>query len=103
MRPAHDMAAATHSPATHAAHSTTPIYDALYAEYRRQFRALPGDRTGEEELGLEAIRGIWGRTSIATGSWDSPTPYRQPQPHHTRGYFPAALPPGPRDIRHHGR
>jgi hypothetical protein len=26
----------------------TPIYDALYAEYRRLFRALPGDRTGEE-------------------------------------------------------
>ncbi|MFJ6216102.1 hypothetical protein ACIQGZ_22615 [Streptomyces sp. NPDC092296] len=30
--------------------SATPIYDALYAEYRRLFRALPGDRAGEEDL-----------------------------------------------------
>ncbi|MFI2612108.1 hypothetical protein [Kitasatospora sp. NPDC018619] len=31
-------------------HSATPIYDELYSEYRRLFRALPGDRTGEEDL-----------------------------------------------------
>ncbi|MGW1023232.1 hypothetical protein ACWD4J_05830 [Streptomyces sp. NPDC002577] len=31
-------------------HSATPIYDALYAEYRRSFRTLPGDRSGEEDL-----------------------------------------------------
>ncbi|MGW2253705.1 hypothetical protein ACWCXH_26465 [Kitasatospora sp. NPDC001660] len=31
-------------------HSTTPIYDELYSEYRRLFRALPGDRSGEEDL-----------------------------------------------------
>lgn len=30
--------------------SVTPIYDALCAEYRRSFRTLPGDRSGEEEL-----------------------------------------------------
>ncbi|MEU5192370.1 hypothetical protein AB0G83_35295, partial [Streptomyces klenkii] len=30
--------------------SVTPIYDALYAEYRRSFRALPFDRSGEEDL-----------------------------------------------------
>lgn len=30
--------------------SGTPIYDALYNEYRRLFRALPGDRSGEEGL-----------------------------------------------------
>lgn len=30
--------------------SNTPIYDALYSEYRRLFRALPGDRSGEESL-----------------------------------------------------
>ncbi|MER5640280.1 hypothetical protein ABT095_25455 [Kitasatospora sp. NPDC002227] len=30
--------------------SATPIYDNLYSEYRRLFRALPGDRTGEEDL-----------------------------------------------------
>ncbi|MCE7080797.1 hypothetical protein LZF96_11710 [Streptomyces sp. ST2-7A] len=29
--------------------SATPIYDALCAEYRRLFRTLPGDRSGEEE------------------------------------------------------
>ncbi|WP_329568860.1 hypothetical protein [Kitasatospora sp. NBC_01266] len=28
----------------------TPIYDELYSEYRRLFRALPGDRTGEEDM-----------------------------------------------------
>ncbi|MFJ4095242.1 hypothetical protein ACIPYS_26940 [Kitasatospora sp. NPDC089913] len=31
-------------------HSVTPIYDELYSEYRRLFRALPGDRSGEEDL-----------------------------------------------------
>ncbi|WP_052441568.1 hypothetical protein [Streptacidiphilus anmyonensis] len=30
----------------------TPIYDALYAEFRRLFRSLPGDRTGEENFKL---------------------------------------------------
>ncbi|MEU5183536.1 hypothetical protein AB0G49_26135 [Streptomyces longwoodensis] len=35
--------------------SATPIYDALYAEYVRSFRALPGDRSGEEELGFTAF------------------------------------------------
>ncbi|WP_299537732.1 hypothetical protein [uncultured Streptomyces sp.] len=32
--------------------SPTPIYDALYSEYLRSFRALPGDRSGEESLGF---------------------------------------------------
>ncbi|MFJ1975113.1 hypothetical protein ACIO93_41545 [Streptomyces sp. NPDC087903] len=35
--------------------SATPIYDALYAEYVRSFRSLPGDRSGEEELGFTAF------------------------------------------------
>ncbi|WP_326764792.1 hypothetical protein OG978_09635 [Streptomyces sp. NBC_01591] len=35
--------------------SHTPIYDALYSEYRRSFRALPGDRSGEENLGFMAF------------------------------------------------
>lgn len=35
--------------------SHTPIYDALYSEYRRSFRALPGDRSGEESLALPAF------------------------------------------------
>ncbi|MGW4732320.1 hypothetical protein ACWEQC_24635 [Streptomyces shenzhenensis] len=30
--------------------SATPIYDSIYAEWLKAFRALPGDRTGEEEL-----------------------------------------------------
>jgi hypothetical protein len=30
----------------------TPIYDALYGEFRRLFRTLPGDRTGEEGFKL---------------------------------------------------
>lgn len=40
----------THEPEPPSATSATPIYDALYAEFRRLFRALPGDRTGEEDL-----------------------------------------------------
>ncbi|MFG2299037.1 hypothetical protein [Streptomyces sp. NPDC048603] len=39
---------------THSA-SQTPIYDALYSEYLRSFRALPYDRTGEEDLGFTAF------------------------------------------------
>ncbi|MFE1437538.1 hypothetical protein [Streptomyces sp. NPDC058739] len=35
--------------------SATPIYDALYAEYVKTFRSLPGDRSGEEELGFTAF------------------------------------------------
>ncbi|MFI1225430.1 MULTISPECIES: hypothetical protein [unclassified Streptomyces] len=35
--------------------SPTPIYDALYSEYRRSFRALPGDRSGEENLDFPAF------------------------------------------------
>ncbi|KIF02110.1 hypothetical protein PL81_31825 [Streptomyces sp. RSD-27] len=48
MRPALDR---DHAPAA----SHTPIFDALYSEYRRAFRALPGDRTGEEDLGFTAF------------------------------------------------
>ncbi|AVH61548.1 hypothetical protein C4B68_31720 [Streptomyces dengpaensis] len=35
--------------------SATPIYDALYAEWLRSFKALPGDRHGEEDLGFTAF------------------------------------------------
>lgn len=38
--------------------SATPIYDALYAEYVKSFRSLPGDRSGEEELGFTAFGNI---------------------------------------------
>ncbi|MDN0195888.1 hypothetical protein [Streptomyces sp. S.PNR 29] len=69
--------------------SATPIYDALYAEYVKSFRALPGDRSGEEELGFTAFGNIprkahWHRVGHigqhGTGM------------HHV----PAALPPAPR-------
>lgn len=30
--------------------SVTPIYDRLYSEFRQLFRALPGDRSNEEDL-----------------------------------------------------
>ncbi|MGK5631921.1 hypothetical protein [Streptomyces sp. URMC 123] len=76
--------------------SATPIYDALYAEYRRSFRALPGDRSGEEELRFRSFRsqshsGAWERLA----SWD--TGGRQ-----HRGLMPPALPPAPRDNRRYG-
>ncbi|MEU6260667.1 hypothetical protein [Streptomyces sp. NPDC047043] len=38
--------------------SATPIYDALYAEYVMSFRTLPGDRSGEEDLGFTAFGNI---------------------------------------------
>ncbi|MFH8499190.1 hypothetical protein [Streptomyces coeruleorubidus] len=47
--------------------SATPIYDALYAEYVKNFRALPGDRSGEEKLGFTAF----GHIPHSTGSYGS--------------------------------
>ncbi|MGW0767880.1 hypothetical protein [Streptomyces sp. NPDC002676] len=35
--------------------SATPIYDSLSAEWVKAFRTLPGDRSGEEELGFTAF------------------------------------------------
>ncbi|MFI7342660.1 hypothetical protein ACIBUY_32540 [Streptomyces sp. NPDC050085] len=100
MRPAEDHASS---------HSATPIYDALYAEYRRSFRALPGDRSGEEDLGFTAF----GTGPYGTRHHHAPQhPHPHPHPHahqqqhwqpQTNGrqysqgsHFPAALPPGPR-------
>ncbi|QRX91513.1 hypothetical protein JNO44_12295 [Streptomyces noursei] len=79
--------------------SATPIYDALYAEYRRAFRALPGDRTDEPEV-PEALRGgNWGGGAAAPTQWE----VVGRQPFRPRGQLPAALPPGPRDgSRPHG-
>ncbi|MEV0374344.1 hypothetical protein AB0I10_31880 [Streptomyces sp. NPDC050636] len=96
MRPSHEPRS------THTADrgSATPIYDALYAEYRRSFRALPGDRTDEPEV-PESLRGTgsWGRTTASTGHWE----VVGRQPYYPRGHTPAALPPGQRDSRSHGR
>ncbi|MVO89560.1 hypothetical protein GPA10_33630 [Streptomyces sp. p1417] len=101
--------------------SATPIYDALYAEYLRAFRALPGDRTGEEDLRFTAFGpGPYAQHGAGRhdarhlprhdGRYDARLDprhqpfhvarYGHPAPadHHT-GYgqlFPAALPPGPR-------
>lgn len=75
------------NPARH--RSATPIYDALYAEYQRLFRALPGDRSGEEELRFERFDTVRG---IGSGSWADPP--RRPAR--------AALPPAPRDGHRYG-
>ncbi|MFE7134280.1 hypothetical protein ACFVIM_25820 [Streptomyces sp. NPDC057638] len=77
--------------------SLTPIYDTLYTEYRRAFRALPGDRTGEEDLdfkpfgnGLSA-RGLEAVPQPQPGTGWQPYPVPRPQ----IGHHPA-LPPAPR-------
>ncbi|MFI5804251.1 hypothetical protein [Streptomyces sp. NPDC051561] len=97
-------------PAQEAPHPTfTPIYDALYSEYRRSFRALPGDRTGEEDLGFTAFgttpgmphhHGVQPHGQSHTAPYSSPwqnlhTQHGQGR-QHTGNHLPAALPPGPR-------
>ncbi|MEG8278679.1 hypothetical protein [Streptomyces sp. AHA2] len=100
--------------------SATPIYDALYAEYVKSFRALPGDRSGEERLGFTAFGNIPHSTTGSYGSGYSSsysaysagaqsarhaTGQQQPQwqrvgavaPHGApMHHVPAALPPGRR-------
>ncbi|WP_393056437.1 hypothetical protein [Streptomyces sp. LN549] len=101
--------------------SHTPIYDALYSEYRRSFRALPGDRSGEESLGLPAFGGgfFGSHTSLSVhsghsgagsgaggtggGHGSSPSSHTgslgswQRVGRHAGRVQPAALPPGSRD------
>ncbi|SES30184.1 hypothetical protein SAMN04487983_104139 [Streptomyces sp. yr375] len=50
--------------------SATPIYDALYSEYVKTFRSLPGDRSGEDDLGFTAF----GNIPHSTGSCAPPRP-----------------------------
>jgi hypothetical protein len=99
--------------------SATPIYDALYAEYVKSFRALPGDRSGEEKLGFTAFGNTpqHGSSSYAGAYGSSYSAYsagaqsarhaagQQPQwqrvgtiASHSTGmhHVPAALPPGRR-------
>ncbi|ORT60194.1 hypothetical protein [Streptomyces sp. CB03238] len=81
--------------------SATPIYDALYSEYLRSFRTLPGDRSGEEDLGFKGF-GTFGSGGTGayqtqhsagyTGGWQQ-VGMRRPAGHH---HVPAALPPAPR-------
>ncbi|MFE2547666.1 hypothetical protein ACFXGI_03820 [Streptomyces sp. NPDC059355] len=51
--------------------SHTPIYDTLYSEYLRAFRALPGDRTGEEDLGFTTFSYAGGGAPYGGGSYGS--------------------------------
>jgi hypothetical protein len=99
--------------------SATPIYDKLYAEYVKTFRSLPGDRSGEEELGFTAFgsrhSGTYGSGSYGTSysaysagasSARSGTGQQQSQwqrvgqlgQHGTMTHVPAALPPRARGI-----
>jgi hypothetical protein len=69
--------------------SGTPIYDALYSEYRRLFRTLPGDRSGEEQLDFNGFAPWHGDyQQFGTGGR-----------HRGGGNGPAALPPGRGDNR----
>lgn len=86
MRPAQDVAAGP---------SPTPIYDALYSEYRRSFRTLPGDRSGEEELSFRAFgtvlsTGVYGHGHRQAAAYPAAWSAQQ------HSHVPAALPPGPR-------
>ncbi|MER7959746.1 hypothetical protein [Streptomyces sp. NPDC096030] len=87
MRPAQDVTGGQ---------SATPIYDALYSEYRRSFRTLPGDRSGEEDLGFRAFgtpvsAGLYG----SHGHRPAAHPVAWSAQHHVPAALPA-LPPGPR-------
>ncbi|MGW3044408.1 hypothetical protein ACWC9T_31175 [Kitasatospora sp. NPDC001159] len=69
-------------------HSTTPIYDELYSEYRRLFRALPGDRTGEEDL---KFTGFAVRDGYPLLGEQRAYPPQQQQSFHTYGGQPPGL------------
>ncbi|MCH0543240.1 hypothetical protein I3F58_27555 [Streptomyces sp. MUM 203J] len=85
--------------------SATPIYDALYSEYRRSFRALPGDRSGEEDLRFKAFGVVASvHSSLGPAGYGQGPGYQsayggyaaaRPHPGPT-GQAQAALPPAPR-------
>ena len=78
--------------------SATPIYDALYAEFRRLFRALPGDRSGEDDLYFTGFGQQSATTTGTTGNGYAGNGYAGNEyaasatPGRHRGYL--ALPPG---------
>ncbi|MFC4507975.1 MULTISPECIES: hypothetical protein [Streptomyces] len=97
--------------------SATPIYDTLYAEYVKTFRSLPGDRSGEDDLGFTAFGNIPHSTVQTTGSGYRPGSFSHAYSAYSAGAqsarqglgqqsqwqrvgqlgpVPAALPPGPR-------
>ncbi|MEV6327214.1 hypothetical protein [Streptomyces sp. NPDC051909] len=96
MRPAHDgtagTAGSTGFPGTSTGFSATPIYDALYSEYRRSFRSLPGDRSGEEELGFR------GFGTLGTHRLPGQSGQYARHGHQTGGWSAYALPPGRRAV-----
>ncbi|MFD6420293.1 hypothetical protein [Streptomyces sp. NPDC060194] len=83
--------------------SATPIYDALYAEWQRSFRTLPGDRHGEEPADPVfggGRDGYGARAGYGERQQETAYPYT-PWSGDGRVYgggdrLPAALPPGPR-------
>ncbi|GEC06653.1 hypothetical protein SSP24_43080 [Streptomyces spinoverrucosus] len=94
--------------------SATPIYDALYAEYVKSFRALPGDRRGEENLQFIAFGYLTHGSGSQSGSYSAYSAGAQSTRHHgghqptwqrvgtigqqhsTGTHHVPALPPGPR-------
>ncbi|MFI8189086.1 hypothetical protein ACIF8T_09860 [Streptomyces sp. NPDC085946] len=71
--------------------SATPIYDALYAEYVKSFRSLPGDRSGEEKLGFTAFGTLPHSSDTAsyggTGSYGSTGSYTGSGAYTTTGSY----------------
>ncbi|MFE2587197.1 hypothetical protein [Streptomyces sp. NPDC059378] len=67
LRPGREVPAPRPAQEPHGAPSATPIYDALYAEYVKSFRTLPGDRSGEDDLGFTAFARIPHRTGSPGG------------------------------------
>nr|WP_236655407.1 hypothetical protein [Streptacidiphilus carbonis] len=53
--------------------SSTPIYDALYSEFRRLFRALPGDRSGEEDLRFTGFGHYYPGSEYAAQGYPAPS------------------------------
>ncbi|MFI9204618.1 hypothetical protein [Streptomyces sp. NPDC053048] len=105
MRPPRDA-----SPESHPG-SVTPIYDALCSEYRRSFRALPGDRSGEEDLRFKAFGprpvGYGQANQLGPGqsAYQGPSGYNAAWDSYyggRRGGALPALPPGQRDGRTRG-
>jgi hypothetical protein len=83
MRPAQDMLGDHRWP------SATPIYDALYAEYRRLFRALPGDRSDEENMEFTAFSAI-GQPGQPRGLTSGGHGHTGGYPGHTGGHGPTS-------------
>ncbi|MFE0464997.1 hypothetical protein ACFW1A_37660 [Kitasatospora sp. NPDC058965] len=83
----------------------TPIYDELYSEYRRLFRALPGDRSGEEDMRFTGFavreRSYPGRLGLTVAAAAPPHPaalegYRaleEPRQEYGGEPYPGQVPP----------